>query len=174
MYLDSIHYQSAAIGDYIFLIIIVLASIIQAISQNRKKAEILKAEQQKTRGKARQEEEYEDENPHEQRQEESPFGSFFDEIEKVFIPELPGEEQSGSQNNLPEKETGNQQPVNTTLHSNITEEELNLELQKDYSALDKTQQEKEVKPIVRKRFLTAGFDLKRAVIYSEILNRKYS
>jgi len=168
------HIQYAAIGDYIFLIIIVLASIIQAISQNKKKAEIARAGQQKAKGQAWQEEDYQEDKPQEQPQEDSPFGSFFDEIEKVFIPELPGEEQSNNQNNFPEKETVNQQSVNPALHSNITEEELNKEMQKDHSALAKSQQVKEERPVIKKRFIRAGFDLKKAVIYSEILNRKYS
>ena len=75
MLLDSIHYLNAAIGDYIFLIIIILASIIQAISQNRKKAEIAKAAQQKTREKAWQDEETKEDKRQEVTQEESPLVS---------------------------------------------------------------------------------------------------
>jgi len=174
MYLVSILYQNAAIGDYIFLVIIILASIIQAISQNRKKAEIAKTNQQRSEEEAWQNEENQDDRSDEQQQEESPFGSLFDEIEKVFTPQLPGDEQSKSQDNLSQKSIGNRQSSDTTLHSNITEEELNKELQKEHSALDKTQQVREIMPVRKRRFVRAGFDLKKAVIYSEILNRKYS
>jgi hypothetical protein len=174
MLLDSIHYLNAAIGDYIFLIVIILASIIQAISQNRKKAEIAKAEQQKTREKAWQDEEIQEDKHQEMTQEESPLGSFFDEMEKVFIPELPDNEQSGGGNGVPDQEIVNQQADNPALNSNITEAELQKELHKDYSVIDKIQQSKEANPVVRKRILAAGFDLKKAIIYSEILNRKYS
>jgi hypothetical protein len=174
MPLDSIHYLNAAIGDYIFLIIIILASIIQAISQNRKKTEMAKAIQQKTRTDAWQDEEIQQDAHQEATQEESPLGSFFDEIEKVFIPEMPGNEQSRSQNSTPDQEIVNQQADRPALHSNITEGELQKELQKDYSAIDKNQVPKEVKPVIGRRILAAGFDLKKAIIYSEILNRKYS
>jgi len=37
MNVNSIIFQSAAIGDYLFLIMIVVASIVQAITQNKKK-----------------------------------------------------------------------------------------------------------------------------------------
>lgn len=169
MYLDSIYYQFAGIGDYIFLIIIVIVVIIQAISQSRKKEELAKAEQQKTRKAAWDDEETLMEEAREEPRDNSPFGSFFDEIEKVFVPELPHEEQSMNQD-----DEGHKQLEPPVLSSIISEEELNGELQKDHSALNKNQPVKEEKPVARKGILVTGFSLKKAVIYSEILNRKYT
>lgn len=40
MNINSIIFQYAAIGDYLFLIMIVVASIVQAISQNKKKESV--------------------------------------------------------------------------------------------------------------------------------------
>jgi hypothetical protein len=56
----------------------------------------------------------------------------------------------------------------------LTEEELKRELQKNYSIIGKSHPVKEEELVVRKRIITTGFSLKRAVIYSGILNRKYS
>ena len=167
----TLQYQSAAIGDYIFLIIVVLASIIQAISKNRKKAELEKADRDDAGNEAWQDEDNQDRPRREPPKNESPFGSFFDEVEKMIIPEMPKEEPSMDKGYFPETKM---KSANATLHSNITEEELNKELEKDNSSLNKKQPVVEKNPVKIKRSLREGFSLKKAVIYSEILNRKYS
>ncbi len=168
MNLDSIYYQNAGIGDFLFIILIFLAVIIQLISQSRKKSELAKAIREKE-SREEVEDDYWDNEPSGQSQDNSPSGSFFDGLEKVFVPEMPHE--SPTMNYDIEE---NKQPE-PDIHNPVTSEvELNWELQKDHSALNMNQTVKVEKPILRKRNYKKEFCLKRAVIYSEILNRKYN
>ena len=166
--MESIYFQNAGIGDFLFLILIFLAVIIQAISQSRKKSELAKTIQEKERSKAGEDNYWDDESD-EQPQENSHSGSFFDELEKVFVHEMPQESLSMSYDN--EENEQSEPEVHSPI---ISEEELNQELQKNHSALNINQTVKEEKPILRKRNFKKGFCLKKAVIYSEILNRKYN
>lgn len=174
MSLVTIHYQFAATGDYIFPIIIILAAIFQAFSQNKKKAEIVKANRQKTMGEVWQDEEYQDDSPPQKPRSSSPFGSFFEQIETMLDPDLSKETQSGDDSHSPQREVVKPAVSSNVMHSNITEDELNKEMQKDHSSLNKNQPVKEKNTVKIRRSIRAGFDMKKAVIYSEILNRKYS
>ena len=174
MCLDSIQYHYAAAGDYIFLIIIVLASIIQAYTQNKKKAEMKRAVLPDDIYNDEQAEGDQNDLPRKLPRNDSPFGSFLDQMEKMLVPDISEREQSRDDNDIPEKKAVNRVGGSITRPSNITEDELNKEMQKNYSALDSYQPLKDSNPVKPKRRFREGFNMKKAVIYSEILNRKYS
>jgi len=174
MCLDFIQYHYAAVGDYIFLIIIVLASIIQAYNQNRKKAEMKRAVLPEEIVNDEQAEGEQDDSPRKLPRNDSPFGSFLDQMEKMLVPDISEREQSGDENDIPEKKAVNRFGGSITRPSNITEDELNMEMQKNYTAFDTYKPSKELNPVKSKRRFREGFNMKKAVIYAEILNRKYS
>src|SRR5665648_1113659 len=93
MVINSIIIQQAAIGDYLFLILIVVASIIQAISQNKKK----KALQEMTQKNAEQADQLMpdvlDKKSETMKGYDSPMDNIFDSIQKMIIPESKSEEQ---------------------------------------------------------------------------------
>lgn len=163
MDVNFIQLTMSAFGDYIFLIIIVVASIIQAIVQKNKKEEIQKAERRKQIDRELEEDEPVEGYPMEQEE----GGSLFDRMEKMLLPEPYVEEVK------PE--------VQKTIASKKEEDALKYDIQ-NYKMFvgenvesPKTEPEKKiVQPgkIVKPR-LSRTFNLKKAVIYSEVLNRKY-
>ncbi len=163
MDLNFIQYEMNAFGDYIFLIIIVVASIVQAIVQKNKKEEAAKAERRKSVERELQEEDYPEEFP---RQEES-GGTFFEQMERMLMPELPTEEkQPELQPEVPKKK---EEIVRESSIQNykMFEGEVH-EFQKNLSGTKSQQTKEPIKPRVSRMF-----NLKKAVIYSEVLNRKY-
>lgn len=155
--------KMSAIGDYIFLIIIVVASIVQAIMQKNKKEEAQKAERRKQVDRELNDEEPLEEYPMEHEE----GGSIFDRMEKMLMPELPLEEVKPK--------------VQKTIASKKEEDAAKYDIQ-NYKMFEGENAEppkiepdkKSVQPkkIIKPR-LQHTFDLKKAVIYSEVLNRKY-
>lgn len=163
MDLNFIQLKMNAFGDYIFLIIIVVASIIQAIVQKNKKEEIQKAERRKQIDRELEEGEPVEGYPMEQEE----GGSIFDRMEKMLLPEPYVEEIKPK--------------IHKTVASKKEEEAGKYDIQ-NYKMFEgenagppKTEPEK--KSVQRGKMIKPGlsrtFDLKKAVIYSEVLNRKY-
>ena len=177
MDLIFIQYQYSAIGDYIFLILIVLASIAQAFSQKKKKDE---AKAQRQRSLNRELDETDDEYERQEDSYDQPAGSFLDQMEKMFNPDLPEDEFKPVEKNvITEKKSDIQEKkeqlakMQKSLSSYISEEEHKAEIEKEHPGKPLVQQTKEIKPIKIRQRIREGFDLKKAVIYSEVLNRKY-
>jgi FtsZ-interacting cell division protein ZipA len=152
-----------AFGDYIFLIIIVVASIIQAIVQKNKKEEIQKAERRKQIDRELAEDEPAEEYPMEQEE----GGSIFDRMEKMLMPEPYVEEVKPK--------------VQKTVASKKEEDALKYDIQNYKMFEGENAEPPKIEPekksvqtgkIIKTR-LSRTFDLKKAVIYSEVLNRKY-
>jgi len=163
MDVNFIQIKMSAFGDYIFLIIIVIASIVQAIVQKNKKEEAEKAERRKS-----VEKELEDnEEPEEYSSGEGTGGSIFENMEKMVIPELLNEE----------KQPQVKEIVDSKNWENI-EESINQKYKMfkgENKEIPKIQPEtKSPQPKGKINLKIFGnFNLKKAVIYSEVLNRKY-
>lgn len=173
MSINSIIFQSAAIGDYLFLIMIVVASIIQSISQNRKKKALQEMTQKKnTQGNTSMPDVLEAE-PETMKGYDSPVGNIFESIQKMLIPEFE-EEKHVLDDDFPVtvaekkiiKET-DQTPVNA-------EEKLMREIDERHKELVTPKPVTDIPAISRKTRMREGFNLRKAVVYSEILNRKYT
>jgi len=177
MELSFYQFQQGAVGDYIFLILIVLASIAQAFSQKKKKDEE-KANRQRRLDRELEETDEEYERQYEEKNQ--PDGSFFDQVEKMLNPDLPEYEPEPvkksvileKKSDIEEKKDKLKQ-MQTSLSSYITDEEHNAEIQKEYPGKPPIQQPNEIKSVKVRTGIRKGFNLKEAVIYSEVLNRKF-
>lgn len=152
-----------AFGDYIFLIVIVVASIVQAFVQKNKKEEAQKAERRRQIDRELEGEDSSEAYPMETEE----GGSIFDRMEKMLMPELPPEEVKPI--------------VQQTVASKKKEDSLKYDIQ-NYKMYEGENAEppkikSEINPAQSKKEapkrLSRAFDLKKAVIYSEVLNRKY-
>jgi hypothetical protein len=149
-----------AFGDYIFLIILAAASIIQAVIQKNKKEEAQKAERRR-----KVERELDETGEFQSREEEG--GSVFDRMEEEWLPDIPKEEPK---------------PVfQQTVRSKIAEKSKQFDIQNYKMFEGENMESPEIqrgtklissKSEFKQRF-TKTFNLKKAVIYSEVLNRKY-
>jgi hypothetical protein len=164
--------QTADIGDYIFLILVVAASLIQAFSQNRKKAMMKKDGEIKPSSPHPFDDMEEfDQHPRPQSSNESPFGSFFDQLDDIL-----GEE------GTPAVVVNKPKPVV------MKEPKPVEEMAARYAAMNLAENEQmakegqhtidtgslkhEPKPFSGRK-LREKINMRQAVIYSEILNRKY-
>ena len=158
-----IQLEMSAFGDYIFLIIIVVASIIQAIVQKNKKEEAQKAERRKQIDRELEDEEPSEEYPVEREE----GGSIFDRMEKMLMPELPSEEiKPKVQKTVASKKE--EDAAKYDIQNYKMFEAKNAELPRIEANVKSTQPTKQIKPRI-----SSTFNLKKAVIYSEVLNRKY-
>lgn len=164
--------QTAGVGDYFFLILIVAAALIQAFNQNRKKAGMLEDEEESPRKPHPFDDEEMEPVPQQPRR-ESPYGPLFDQLDEIL-----GEE--GVPSVVVEKPKA--KPV-------VKREEKPAEtMAAQYLAIQKREmanQMKEGQRVVDPSRIPAATDarpvgkirskinMRQAVIYSEILNRKY-
>jgi len=88
MNINSIIFQSAAIGDYLFLIMIVVASIVQAITQNKKKKALQEMTQKKDFQTSTLTPEVLETIPEKMKGYDLPIDSIFDSIQKMLVPEF--------------------------------------------------------------------------------------
>ena len=177
MELSFYQYQQGAVGDYIFLILIVLASIAQAFSQRKKKVE---EQAQRHRRLEKELEETDEAYERQYEEKEQPAGSFFDQMEKMFDPDLPEDEPEPVRKSIIiekksdiESKKEELKKMQTSLSSYITDEEHNAEIQKEYPGKSPMLPTKEIESLEVRKRIREGFNLKKAVIYSEVLNRKY-
>lgn len=162
--------QTAGLGDYVFLILIILASIFQSINQNKKKREMAEM------GKKQADEDSSDE--------ESFPREFIPKLEEVEIPAAPSQKFEGE---VVLTEKGNH-PYQWD--DDYSEEEpmpippvLNKFQIKSASMIPDPGQsfssQVPASPVAvnvprRSKLRQGGFTLRKAVVYSEILNQKYS
>jgi len=172
MNINSIIFQQAAIGDYLFLILIVVASIIQAITQNKKKKEIQETVQKKNMQTNASVPEVLETKTETMKGYEAPVHDIFDSIEQFLVPEVEDGKYNWDDDFADAKtDEGNREDV---LESTHPQENLNSEISAQ-NMLPIPQKTVTDIPAVRyKSRIRDGFTLRKAVVYSEILNRKYT
>ncbi|GET32404.1 hypothetical protein PbJCM13498_12670 [Prolixibacter bellariivorans] len=160
--------NTAGFGDYIFLILVIVASVVQAIVQQRKKQRL---KQMEDNG-----EQYNHEEPKRQRevynpmdeQREDPFGTLFDHMEEMFDPvQYPSNEPEPQME--PSYDTGKPE-IDQKKVEEILKKAQATKMPGDITAPSVYHKEK--KDSLRKN-IRRDFDPRKAVIYSEIINRKY-
>ncbi len=172
MNVNSIMVQFASVGDYLFLIMIVIASIIQAIAQNKKKKALEELTRVPKEQKPGQFADMMEKSSEKMTGYEKPLDNIFDSIERILVPELAdekyiwGEDYSQKQ----EEEVKPSGPISDFITSEG----------KTISSIAEREAERiSAEPIMHKRTISyksgirADFSLKKAVVYSEILNKKY-
>jgi len=173
MNIISILFQEAAIGDYLFLIMIVVVSIIQAITQNNKKKALQGLSQEnKSRNKG-QTTELQEYIPETMSGYEPPVDSIFDSVEKTPGLEIDKDiydwdddfaEVAKAEKEEHEVIAGSINPEGK-LHQNS----------EDQFKVDNVPKPVAANPKLRSiPGIRSGFSLRKAVIYSEILNNKYT
>lgn len=173
MNINSVLFQTAAIGDYLFLIMIVLASIIQAIIQNNKKKVIQEQEQRKilqNRGQASEVMGY---NPERMSGYEPIADNIFDPVDRIFNPEPEDDEHYWGDDYLV-TEPEEKKPEVTVESSIGSADKLTREVMEKQATPAAQKPVKNISAPGYKSGIRNGFSLRKAVIYSEILNRKYT
>lgn len=158
--------NTAGFGDYIFLVLVIVATVVQAIAQQRKKERMKRmgsenGEQNGWDEPRRQREVY---NPMDEQRGE-PFGTLFDRMEEMFDPvQYPSAPE-------PEPSYYNQEPevVQKKTWEPIKKSEPS-KMPGDITTPSVYHKEK--KEQIRKS-IRRDFDPRKAIIYSEIINRKY-
>lgn len=174
MSINSIIFQSAAIGDYLFLILIIVASIIQAITQNKKKKTLLELDRKKKEQLNNHTTDIiEKKRPETMTGYEPPAHNIFDSIERMLVPELE-DEQYGWGDNYAEAVIEEKSSKEEVTSSNSSTEKLNTDTAEKQASLIPQKTVFDMAKISHKSRIREGFNLKKAVVYSEILNRKYT
>ena len=173
MVFDSVIFQYASLGDYLFLILVIIASIIQAFTQNRKKKALQDRTPKPIRTADRPYVEVLEKKPETMKGYESPLDNIFDSIERVLTPEVEEE-------NYEWEDDNSEAVTNEKIAKQEEEDMVRLMEQKKPLTTEPfntvVPQEKDVR-IPANKYKTgirANFSLRKAVVYSEILNRKYS
>ena len=178
MNINSIIFQYAAVGDYLFLIMVVVASVIQMITQNKKKNALQKLVQKKKEQNNGQTTDVMERRPETMTGYDTPVDNIFDSIERILVPELEdGQHVWGD--DYPEteyeKKNANDLAVNSNNSDvNNTEEKITRNVEGKQAELIP---QKSLTDIPARRYRSGirdGFSLRKAVVYSEILNRKYT
>ena len=172
MNVNSIIFQSAAIGDYLFLIMIVVASIVQTISQNKKKKVLQEMTMKKDPQTATIMPEVLETKPEKMKGYDSPIDSIFDSIQKMLVPEFEEEKHIWG-DDYPEPKA--EKIIDKAVENlNDSEAKLMREIDERHTELITSKPVTEIKAIRYKSRIRDGFSLRKAVVYSEILNRKYT
>ena len=159
----------AGVGDYIFIILIIIVSIVQAINKQRKK-ERMNQMNNHDRDTNRQEERRQRRevyHPMDEEQED-PFGRMFDRMEEIFdpvqypSPEPEPREESVSKIGKPE--------IDEKRVQEILNKSREQKMPGDITSPSVYHQEKK-EPL--RKSIRRDFDPKKAIIYSEIIHRKY-
>ncbi len=164
--------QTAGVGDYIFLILIVVASLIQAFNQNRKKGKMQEEEEESPRKPHPFDDEEMEPFPQQPRR-ESPYGPLFDQLDEILgeegVPSVVVEKPKAKP--LVRRE---EKPVETMAaqYSSMQMKEMADQLKEGQRVVDPSQitPTAGTLPVGKIR---SKINMRQAVIYSEILNRKY-
>ena len=104
---------------------------------------------------------------------ETPLDNIFDSVERTLIPELEdGKHTWGDDYAEFEEENENTKVTNDVSFSNV--ETLNVPVAAKHPELRFQKTATDIPAISHKSQIRNGFSLRKAVIYSEILNRKYT
>jgi len=173
MDINSIIFQQADFGDYIFLILVVVASIIQAFTQNKKKKDFQKQSQQRMGQENGPAADAFDRTPETMKGYETPLDNIFDSVERTLIPELEdGKHTWGDDYAEFEEESDNTKDATFVSKSSV--EPVIVPVAEKLPVPRSQKTATDIPAISYKSGIRNGFSLKKAVIYSEILNRKYT
>ena len=173
MDINTILIQQAAIGDYLFLIIVVVASIIQAIVQNNKKKALQELPEDEMAQNDDQTADVFDRIPETMAGYETPVDNIFDPFGRSPVSE-PDLAKYNWADDYAEDVTAKKEEE-AVAESSIMSEEKSYQNTDNKFKISIPPKSVTTIPIVRYRSgIRAGFNLKKAVIYSEILNRKYT
>jgi hypothetical protein len=173
MSINSILFQSAAIGDYLFLILIVVASIIQSITQNKKKKALREITQEKDGQINSSIPEVLGSKPETMKGYETPTDSIFDSIQKMLNPSFEDEKHVWGDDYPQTEEEKKNMKEQEDLSKNV-KVELVHDIEERPTELIASKPINENQAIRYKSKIRDGFSLRKAVVYSEILNRKYT
>jgi len=173
MNVSAIIFQHAEIGDYLFLILIVIASIIQAISQNKKKKELQEKAQKKNMQIDTSVPEVLETKTETMKGYETPVHDIFASIEQFLVPEVDDQKYNWDDDLAEAKtaEENREEVFESTQHQEI---KLNSEIAAQNSLPISQKTVKDIRAVRYKSGIREGFTLRKAVVYSEILNRKYT
>ncbi len=175
MNINSILFQYASIGDYLFLIMIVVASIIQTIAQNKKKKamqELASKEKYNTNNRSK---DVIENDPEIMTSYEATEDTILNSLERILVPEQEVRTHIWGDDYL-ELPNENINPNEEDRHFEKTENTMNRVIdQKPTETIPslKVADFPDVRTRTRSR-IRDGFTLRKAVVYSEILNRKYN
>jgi len=173
MNVNAIIFQYAAIGDYLFLIMIAIASIIQAIVQNKKKKELQETVPEKNMQTNTSVPEVLEAKTETMKGYEAPVHNIFDSIEQFLVPEVEDEKYNWD-DDFAEAKTAEENKEDEFESARKQEMKLNSEISAQNTLPISQKNVKDI-PVVRyKSRIRDGFSLRKAVVYSEILNRKYT
>ncbi|NEW82185.1 MAG: hypothetical protein GZ094_07450 [Mariniphaga sp.] len=173
MNVNSIVFQYAAIGDYLFLILIVIASIIQAITQNKKKKELQEAARKKNMQTDTSVPEVLETRSETMKGYEAPVHNIFDSIEQFLVPEVEDEKYDW-EDDLAEAKTAEENREEVFESTHQQELKLNSEIAAQNTLPISQKPVSDIAAVRYKSRIRDGFTLRKAVVYSEILNRKYT
>ncbi len=166
--------QQAAVGDYIFLILVLVATLIQAFSQNKKKAMMKQQEENEKSSPHPFDEEEEEYFPPQRPKSESPFGPIFDQLDQILgeegvpsvVVEKPKPKIVVRREDTPAETMAAEYLArrNAEMETRIKEGQRTIEMARPVAETAPTAVSKSPRKI----------NMRQAVIYSEILNRKYS
>ncbi|PSK85562.1 hypothetical protein [Prolixibacter denitrificans] len=161
--------NTAGVGDYVFIILIIVVSIVQAINKQRKKERMKQMQDNGgNNGWEQPKQQREPYNPMDEKRED-PFGTLFDRMEEVFDPV-----QYPSQEPEPEMEMTNNKVGQPEISNKKVEEIITKSRQaKMPGDITATSVYHKGKKEPLKKSIRRDFDPRKAVIYSEIINRKY-
>lgn len=169
MNINSIIFQHAAIGDYVFLIMIVLASIVQAIMQNKKKKNMEEIAGRKTDNTGTQSADMMERKPERMSGYDKPAENILESIQKMLAPELEFEDHDWGEDYAIDNEE-----KEVVRNSDNTEEQLVQKIEERHAVLFPAEPVIKTPAITYRSKIREGFSLRKAVVYSEILNRKYT
>jgi hypothetical protein len=173
MSINSVIFHYASVGDYIFLIAIVVASIIQSIAQNKKKKALEAIAQKNDRESDRQYEDLTEETTENTASSDRPLDTIFDSFERILIPEIDQANYNWG-DDYAEAVTVEKNENDSNEAINIPEEKY-MPVYEVQKVMPIPSQSSVYYPKVSYRSkIRAEFTLKKAVVFSEILNRKYS
>ena len=173
MNVNAIVFQYAAIGDYLFLILIVIASIIQAITQNKKKKELQEAAQKKNMQTDISVPEVLETRSETMKGYEAPVHDIFGSIEQFLVPEVEDEKYNW-EDDLAEVKTVEENRAEVLESTHQQAIKLNSEIAAQNTLPISQKTVTDITGVRYKSRIRDGFTLRRAVVYSEILNRKYT
>jgi hypothetical protein len=173
MSVNSVIFQYASVGDYIFLITIVVASIIQAIAQNKKKKSLQEMAQKNDRESDRQYEDLTEKTTETTVSSDRPFDTIFDSFERILIPEIDQANYNWG-DDYAEAVTVEINETDSNESKNIAEEKYMPVYEVQNGVSIPSHPSVYYPKLSYRSKIRAEFTLKKAVVFSEILNRKYS
>jgi hypothetical protein len=166
-------FQTAEIGDYIFLVLVIVASIVQSITQNKKKKGMQDMANREGQVSQRSDNEYDQKGIESIPKSIVPEETVWDTFEKMVVTGLEDEGHIWGEDYTDTVGKDHELEKKANLAQAISEEQINQVIARNKPL---TEVPNVNEPVISKgrHWARGGFNLRKAVVYSEILNRKYS